>query len=1066
MPDIGKFLSIALALLTAPGLLAQEKDFPEFKQVSYPFMPALSSEYFYFSSDGLMWFSTHRGLTSFDGSEIVYYSSLEQAEQLRLSNITSLAEDKRGNLFIGTENQVLYFNRSEKKFSAVPLSFPSYITRASVRVKTIYLDDQDHLYIGFSSLGMQVYDLGNKSVRNYDLVSTGGSDCKCDLLQLNTVNTFLPHRTDKDLLWVGTSNGIYLFDKRSKQFSRNFEVENPLVNIYRTTPFYYEVRQMDAPDDSTIWFSTSQSGLGRYSIKTGLVTLFLHNARLNTKTVWKSYVFRSFARWHGDNYFLGVAYPAPGVFNRKDLSFSRIPIFRNYPTEDNIQYTANDRDGNIWVLNRGKLFATIPEHYSFKYVDIHNQTTTNYLPNQLGQIYYDNKSKQYYAAVIFSSGVHVFDSLLRFNKIIPAPLFTNKWTYRESCTEWITMDGSGRIWTSGMETYICDVNSNRFEYAEKLYPQLNWIKTKGESMDIQNTPEGNVLIRFINGDVYHIRHTDMKTDTLKMPQYETISTTEFANKRIIYDSTNKKLYLNNEHTIVQYDFLSQSMRKFDSHTILQDGGTRRISIDHAVDNEGRLWFWIPSFGLKIVEPKQLRCVDSIAVGTNGLLSGNYNYIRFGGPGFIFLIGGEGFVIYNYLKKQSWLFAYNNGIAGPYPYYHGYSNGLLLTNEIDKILYYDLRDFGKINFSKTPVLNTILANDSTVYTRGQAEMGDAARLKFSQNDLRFSFSAQEFFFPERIQYAYQLKGIDMDWHYTHSNVRQVNYTNIPPGKYTFSLKAQMQGGNWNTEPVEYSIVIVPAIWQTKWFRILTVLLIMTLILVFVNRRLRIIREEEKEKIFHEKELLDLEAKALRSQMNPHFIFNSLNSIKSLINKNENDKAARYLTIFSKLIRTLFQNSDRREISLYEEIETCKLYTELEKMRFGDKVDFSFDIDESVDLKDIKVPALILQPFIENAIWHGLVPRDSGGSVKVTVKGKEDTIECTIDDNGIGRELSRQYNVQYNAGHESKGIGLTRSRLEIDKLLNNREDTILITDKVNQFGKPAGTTVVLTFKENDL
>lgn len=1056
---------IALALLSAPGLPAQD-NFPVFKQISHPFMPALSSEYFYFSSDGLMWFSTHRGLTSFDGSEIVYYSSLEQAEQLRLSNITSLVEDKSGNLFIGTEDQVLYFNRAAKMFTPVPLSFPSGITRASVRVKSIYLDEDDRLFIGFSSLGMQVYDLKKKSVDSYDLVSFKDSDCNCDLLQLNTINTFLPHRSNRDLLWVGTSNGIYLFDKRSRRLSRNFEVENPLINIYRTTPFYCEVRQMDTPDDSTIWFSTSQSGLGRYSTRSGRVTLFLHNARLNTKTVWKSYVFKSFARWHGDNYFLGVAYPGPGIFNRKDYSFSFTPIFRNYPTDDNIQYAANDRDGNIWVLNRGKLFATLPEHYSFRYIDIHNQTTTNYLPNQLGQIYYDNKSKQYFAAVVFSSGVHVFDSLLRFKKIIPAPLFTNKWTYRESCTEWITMDGSGRIWTSGMETYICETNRNRFEYAERLYPQLGWIRSKGESMDIQNTPEGNVLIRFINGDVYHIRHTDMKTDTIKMPVYETVSTTDFANKRIIYDSINKKLYLNNEQSIVQYDFVRDSIRKFEYHTILQNEGTRRISIDHAIDNEGRLWFWIPSFGLKIVEPQGLSCVDSIAVGTKGLLSGNYNYLRFGGPGFIFLIGGEGFVIYNYIKRQSWQFSYNNGIAGPYPYFHGYSNGLLFTNEIDKILYYDLRDFEKINFSKTPVLNTIMANDSTVYTRGQADMGDAGKLKYFQNDLRFSFSAQEFFYPERIQYAYQLKGFDGDWHYTHANIRQVNYTNVPPGKYVFSLKAQMQGGNWDTQPVEYEIEIVAAIWQTKWFRILSALMIMVLILLLVRRRMRVIREEEKEKIFHEKELLDLEAKALRAQMNPHFIFNSLNSIKSLINKNENDKAARYLTIFSKLIRTLFQNSDRREISLFEELETCKLYTELEKMRFGDKVEFSFDIDDSIDLKDVRVPALILQPFIENAIWHGLVPRDSGGSVKVTVKSKGDTIECSIDDNGIGRELSRQYNVQYNAGHKSIGIGLTRSRLEIDKLLNNREDTIRITDKVNQFGKPAGTTVVLTFKENDL
>jgi len=212
------------------------------------------------------------------------------------------------------------------------------------------------------------------------------------------------------------------------------------------------------------------------------------------------------------------------------------------------------------------------------------------------------------------------------------------------------------------------------------------------------------------------------------------------------------------------------------------------------------------------------------------------------------------------------------------------------------------------------------------------------------------------------------------------------------------------------------------------------------------------------------LLELEAKALRAQMNPHFIFNSLNSIKSLINKNENDIAANYLTTFSKLIRTLFQNSDKREVSLFEEIETCKLYTQLERMRFGNKIEFIFNVDQSIDLKDIKVPALILQPLIENAIWHGLVPKETGGRVVFSIKKTNGTVECIIDDDGIGRELSGQYKAQYKATHQSKGIGMTQARLDLDTLLSEREDTIRIIDKKNSIGIAEGTKVIITFKEN--
>src|SRR5688572_9012977 len=274
---------------------------------------------------------------------------------------------------------------------------------------------------------------------------------------------------------------------------------------------------------------------------------------------------------------------------------------------------------------------------------------------------------------------------------------------------------------------------------------------------------------------------------------------------------------------------------------------------------------------------------------------------------------------------------------------------------------------------------------------------------------------------------------------------------------------MLGGNWQVEPIELIIVITPPFWQTWWFKILAGMFLVSLAFFFIRWRIALVRKKEHLKGLHEKELLELEAKALRAQMNPHFIFNSMNSIKSLINKNENDKAANYLTTFSKLIRTLFQNSDKREVSLHEELETCKFYTQLEKMRFGDKVEFVFNVDDSIDLKDFKVPALILQPFIENAIWHGLIPKETGGIVMISVKKNDGVIQCIIEDNGIGREQSKQFKPQYEATYQSKGIGLTQSRLELDKLLNEREDKIFIIDKEGDNGKPEGTKVIISFKE---
>jgi sensor histidine kinase YesM len=221
-------------------------------------------------------------------------------------------------------------------------------------------------------------------------------------------------------------------------------------------------------------------------------------------------------------------------------------------------------------------------------------------------------------------------------------------------------------------------------------------------------------------------------------------------------------------------------------------------------------------------------------------------------------------------------------------------------------------------------------------------------------------------------------------------------------------------------------------------------------------------QERSKMQHE--MLELEAKALRSQMNPHFIFNCMNSIKSLIQQKEEDKAVNYLITFSKLLRTVLQNSDKREITLYDEIETCRLYMQLESFRFGNKFSYAFKIDSQIDLKSIQVPALILQPFIENAIWHGLMPKEEPGHINVCIEKKDDAICCIIEDDGIGRELSLKNSFKHQPStHQSKGVKLTQSRLDLDNALNNRSATVKTIDKKDENGKPTGTTVVLTFKE---
>jgi sensor histidine kinase YesM len=227
---------------------------------------------------------------------------------------------------------------------------------------------------------------------------------------------------------------------------------------------------------------------------------------------------------------------------------------------------------------------------------------------------------------------------------------------------------------------------------------------------------------------------------------------------------------------------------------------------------------------------------------------------------------------------------------------------------------------------------------------------------------------------------------------------------------------------------------------------------------------IVNKLQKDLLFAEKKKVELELTALRAQMNPHFIFNCMNSIKSLIQQKKDEKATEYLTTFSKLLRTILQNSDQKEISLFDEIETCRLYIQLESMRFGNKLKWQVLVEPEIDLKSLKVPALIIQPFIENAIWHGIMPKEAGGTVTIHVYKNGQAIHCAIDDDGIGRRISEQNKFKNSDfGFSSKGLHLTKSRLDLDNVLNERNAQLEIIDKTSAGELSVGTSVILTFKE---
>jgi len=249
----------------------------------------------------------------------------------------------------------------------------------------------------------------------------------------------------------------------------------------------------------------------------------------------------------------------------------------------------------------------------------------------------------------------------------------------------------------------------------------------------------------------------------------------------------------------------------------------------------------------------------------------------------------------------------------------------------------------------------------------------------------------------------------------------------------------------------------------------------LIGIILFRNLILIRKNEKQRLEHELEIqkfesektkaewqqqaIGLEMQALRAQMSPHFIFNSLNSINRFILQNNKAQASEYLTKFSKLVRLILQNSQAALIPLESELDALKLYLELEAVRFDDQFEYKIIIDNDLDSDMLKVPPLIIQPYAENAIWHGLMHKEEKGHLEIDLFQCDKVLCCKITDDGIGRQKAAELKSKSASTHKSMGMRITADRIAILQQKKQIDTTIQIRDLILPDGSAGGTEVLL-------
>jgi ligand-binding sensor domain-containing protein/two-component sensor histidine kinase len=350
-----------------------------------------------------------------------------------------------------------------------------------------------------------------------------------------------------------------------------------------------------------------------------------------------------------------------------------------------------------------------------------------------------------------------------------------------------------------------------------------------------------------------------------------------------------------------------------------------------------------------------------------------------------------------------------------------------------------------------------------------QMKENITLNHDQNNLSFEFFGVNQSNPDNVEYSWILDGFEAEWT-PPSQLTNATYSNLPPGKYTFNVKARTIDGKWSEIITSKQFTIEapppppPPFYQQTWF-IATVVGLSLFILMLIGTIWYTRLKRERERIKLERNVIELEQKALRLQMNPHFIFNALNSIQSLISSQDTKKARYQLAKFSKLMRQILDNSRSQIISLDDEMETLFNYLSIEKFSSGNQFDFEIHADEDLDPEGIAVPPMMIQPFTENAIIHGMKYIEHKGHIDVHFYKKGDIIECKIDDNGCGRKKAAEIKSQKEHSHKSAALIVTQERLNILHG-NSNEKGLEIIDKYDDQLQANGTTVIIRFPYSEI
>ena len=1022
----------------------------KFRTIDPFFLEEANPEYIFFSKSGKMWFGSSRGLSSFDGSQVTYYNKADHVALFGNTLISCMAEDKHGNFWIGTHQKgVNFFESRTGKFTKIQLLLKGDSIDRTGYIQHIFVESDSSTWIATTGLGFFIYNPLNHTTRHFNLGVSMPEGWQSRYR--NTPNYFQRDPADTNKIWIGAYDGIYSCDREGEYLNKQFAISTGVKETEGLPSSFCRIQKIDVPGNDTIWFSTWGNGMGYCDMKTGNTALFPQNKNeMNSRA--KNFIIESFCRKSEYEYYVAPRNYLPAIFNTHTKQYSFI---NDYEMNKSIPYTyyiVSDNDNNVWTCKGGGVFLHSPLHKVFLEADMSLQDIPDVRANQMRDIIWDEDKKVYYTAMDFSSGVYMLDSQMKIMKIFKMPLNPPGSANTEASLWQIIKDGSGRLWALGDIFSVLPIGATRFE------PVPKWISGPAflnKTFRAAGKDEyANLLL--LGGDkVYIVYHNDLHTDSILFDNSFTAPALDI-DPQLQFDKKRGLLYVSGSKAIYQYDLQKKQLKKLVYDKSQNNSLPYHTVSSFILDGNGNLWVSSSHYGIRIYEPTSLELIKEFTLENSGLPANAE--LKSVGSETMLVETNIGLFLYDIIKNSYLKLNRENGMINNKPWGTVIVNNILFLGMRDTIQYVPLEKLSILKRTINPYVSGIKVSGFPLKLDTLVEYLQTLNLHYKQRTISFDFSAIEFLFPERIRYTYKLDGVDETWNYTDNYKRTITYSNLAPGKYSFRVKAQFHGDDMPGIEKSITIVIAPPFWETWWFRLLAIGFIAALLGTIVNYRIRQIRR----KAWGENQLRDLEMKALKAQMNPHFIYNAMNSIQALVVAKKTEEASLYISKFGRLLRQVLNNSDKTLITLENELETLQLYIELEKLRMNMVVDYGIDINDEVDINGEMVPPLVFQPFVENALWHGLSNKPGEKKLLIVINEQNGLLETIIEDNGIGRSKAAEIKKQDHRTDISRGIDITTKRLiEHNKSANVK--SVEISDLYDKDHQPCGTRVTLKIKQ---